>query len=189
MLRFILRTKNPARMPFVYRQPEELSFRHHLPGMIFFFVITFGTLRLAHRLTEPIQTKLGLVGAQIGKNPPWYFIHRDFAEGVSSGIVLLIAWTLAVIFWRRFRPYSSMCIWMPWIWLGGKIANAIIIHRECPGLLDGGPATTSWQTFDSYLEDPEVAFFRTAVLWSGVAMSLVLSWAEHRRRQKQVAMR
>jgi hypothetical protein len=82
-----------------------------------------------------------------------------------------------------------MCIWMPWIWLGGKIAQAVIIHRECPGLLDGGPATTSWQTFDSYLEDPEVAFFRTAVLWSGVAMSLVLSWAEHRRRQKQVAMR
>lgn len=155
--------------------------------MVFLFAVTLGSQMLAHSLTGPIQAKLGLLGAQIGKDPPWYFIHRDFAEGFSSAIALFIAWTLALIYWRRFQTYTPICIWMPWMWLGGKIVKAVIIYRECPGLLAGGSATTSWQTFDSYLEDPQVAFFHTAVLWSGLLMSVVLSWVDRRRRQKLAA--
>lgn len=155
--------------------------------MFFFFGVTLGTLMLAHRLAVPIQTKLGLLGAQIGKDPPWYFIHQDFAEGVSSTIALLIAWTLALIFWRRFPLYTPMCIWMPWMSLAGKIAKAVIIYRECPGLLDGGAATTSWQTFDSYLKSPDISYYEATVRWTGGGLALVLAIAQGvRTRQKSL---
>lgn len=180
-------------MPFVPRQPiwppdEVPSFRSQLPGMIFMLVVTLGAQHLAFELQDEVQAGLGLTGATIGKDPPWYFIHRDFAKGVSSGIALLPAWTLALVFWKRFRIYSAMCVWMPWIWLGGPVSQALIIYRECPGLLlDGSAATISWQTFDSYLEDPDIDFFKSAVLWSAVFMSFVFSWLDWLWRKKQVS--
>lgn len=177
-------------MPFISRQPAgppdpELPNRLHLQGMIFMFVVTLGAQQIACQMQEVVQARLGLVWARIGEAPPWHYIHRDFAQGVSSGGALLLAWTAALLFWKRLQPYSSMCVWMPWFWLGGHVAKACIIFRECPGLLDGGSATTSWKTFDTYIDDPDIAFSHSAVLWSGMAMSIALSWSQNRRRRKQ----
>ena len=81
---------------------------------------------------------------------PWYFIHRDFVDGVCSGIGWLFVLIVAVSYWNKFRNYSFMVVWMSTMTMGYDVYKAIIIYLSCDNLFNVEQAATIWQTFDEY---------------------------------------
>lgn len=122
--------------------------------------------------------RFALHGGSPGDAPPWYFITRDFADGICALGALLLSLLVAVVTWRWWPTYSSMMVWMSLISYGGDIAQSWIIHRACPGLLDGQRITSRWSTFDSYLNDPDISRAQTLVGLCGILLAIGLPLAD-----------
>lgn len=146
--------------------------------MLIFFVVLFGSLYLAFHFQGPVMQRFGWQDENIGTQPPWYFITRDFAEGICSAGAFLLCLGVAVVIWRWWPSYASMMVWMPLIFHGGHIAKGWIIYQSCPGLLDGQRITSRWPTFNSYLGDAGIKNAESLVLFSGVLLAAVLPWAD-----------
>ena len=160
------------------------SFTRELPGMLIFFVVVIGTLHLAHHYREPVMERFALHGGNPGEQPPWYFITRDFAEGICSLGALILSVVVAAITWRWWPSYSSMMVWMPLLWHGGHVAQSWIIYQSCPGLLYGQRSTTPWQTLDSYLHDAGIERAETLIQWSAVILAAALPLADRFVRRR-----
>lgn len=142
--------------------------------MIIFFVVTLGTLTLAHHFQEPVMERFALQGGSPGDAPPWYFITRDFAEGICAFGALLLSLVIAGVTWRWWPSYSSMIVWMSIIWHGGALIQSWIIYQSCPGILDGQRVTERWPTFDSYISDSGIWASKISVLIFAVLLSFAL---------------
>ncbi len=169
----------PEPLPSFVRKSE-------FPGMLIFFIVVLGGQYLAYRLQEPVMQHYGLHGGGPGDAPPWYFITRDFAQGICSLGVLLLSLGIAAATWRWWPGYSGIIIWMSLMYQGGNIAQSWIIYQSCPGLLDGQRITSRWPTFHSYLGDPQVAQARTLVLVAGFVLALALSVASSYLQYKKI---
>lgn len=90
------------------------------------FVIT--CLHHSDALHEFVGGALGMpdVGRP-GENPPFYFIRRDFVDGICAGVAELLAFVLAAATWKRFRQESIFILWFTWLWLSPSISEACII--------------------------------------------------------------
>lgn len=171
--------------------PESLSagMRFELSGMLVSLVVLIGSFYAAHALREPVMQWLGLHGGSPGDAPPWYFITQDFAQGICSGGALVLSLLVAAVMWRRWPSHAVMLVWMPLLWLGQDVARSWIIHQACPGLLDGQRSTTRWPTFQSYLDDPDIAGANTLVMAGALLLSVVLSLVDGHVRRRLAARR
>ena len=142
--------------------------------MLIFFAVAVGSLQLANHFQEPFMERFALQGGSPGDQPPWYFITRDFAEGICALGALSLSIVVAVITWRWWPSYSSMMVWMSFLWNGGHIAKSWIIGQSCPGLLEGQRITSRWHTFDSYLNDQGIARAQTLVWLSAIVIAVGL---------------
>ena len=142
--------------------------------MIIFIVVLLGTLTLAHHFQESVMERFALHGGSPGDAPPWYFITRDFAEGICSFGALFITLAIAGATWRWWPTYSGMMVWMSIIWNGGAILQSWIIYQSCPGILDGQRVTEKWLTFDSYINDSGIWASQIFVLIFAVLLSFLL---------------
>lgn len=160
------------------------SFIRKFSGMLTFFFVILGTQQLAFHFDEPVLEWLGLhSGSQEGE-PPWYFITRDFADGICAFGALLLSLFFAVLTWRWWPTYSSMMVWIVLILYGGDIAQAWIIHQACPGLIDGQRITSRWLTFDSYTYDSDVFRARSLVRFACILLAIGLPLADRYIRRK-----
>ena len=178
----------PIASPMPFRKPEtqeNSSFRQEWPGMLIFFVVMTGMLPLAHHFKEPVMEWLSLKGNTPGQEPPWYFINRDFAEGICSAGALALSLICAASIWRWWPRSAITIVWMSLIWLGGDVAQGWIIFQHCPGLLEGHPSTTRWLTFDSYIGDPLIDGYRTVILLGSVLFSFVLPIVDRHFRKRR----
>ncbi len=149
--------------------------RFEIPGMLVFFVVLMVSLYAAQYFQEPVMQRFALHGGSPGDAPPWYFITRDFAKGLCSGGALLLCVLVAVAMWRRWPSYASLMIWMPLLWQGHDVARSWIIYQACPGLLDGQRITSRWPTYQSYMDDHDIAWARILVMVGAVLLSVILS--------------
>ena len=161
-----------------------LPFIRELPGMFIFFVVILGTQQLAFYFKEPVMGWLNLHGGSPGEEPPWYFITRDFADGICASGALLLSLIVAVVTWRWYPTYSSMIVWMPLISYGGDIAQAWIIHQACPGLIDGQHITSRWLTFDSYFYDADISRAQSLIPFSGILLAIGFPFADRHIRRR-----
>ena len=107
--------------------------------------------------------------ANVGENPPFYFIRRDFVHGISAGVAVFVMLVLAASTWRVNRQDSVIVVFMAWIWCAPSIVEACIICFRCKNLLDAQRATSGWATLDEYLNDPYRRLAFWATLLSGMA--------------------
>lgn len=149
-----------------------------LPGMLVFFIVVLGSLYLAHYFQEPVMQRFALHGGSPGDSPPWYFMTRNFAEGICSAGALLLCLLAAVASWRWWPSYASMMVWMPLLLHGGNITRSWIIYQSCPGLLDGQRITSRWPTYQSYVQDHDIARANLLIMISAVVLALVLPLAD-----------
>ena len=152
--------------------------------MFIFFAVILGTQQLAFHFKEPVMGWLNLHGGSPGEEPPWYFITRDFADGICASGALLLSLIVAVVTWRWYPTYSSMMVWMPLISYGGDIAQAWLIHQACPGIIDGQRITSRWPTFDSYLFDQDISRAQTLFSLIGILLAVGLPLADRYIRRK-----
>ncbi|WP_395734856.1 hypothetical protein [Prosthecobacter sp.] len=174
----------PMNLPPPALEIPSALWRFELPGMILFFVVVIGSQYLAHAFQEPVMQWLGLHGGSPGDEPPWYFITRDFAEGICSAGALLLCVLVAVVAWRWWPSYAVMMVWMPLMWHGGNIGRSWIIYQACPGLLDGQRITTRWLTSQSYTYDHDIAGAKTLGSVSGFLLAIVLSLVSYHVRRR-----
>ena len=163
------------------------SFRQQWPGMLIFFVVLLGGMLISFALQQPVMEWLSLTDGRPGQEPPWYFINRDFAEGICAAGALVLSLTVGVVVWRWWPIYAAMIIWMSLIWLGGHVAKAFIIFQHCPGLLDGQRNTTRWPDFESYINDPLIDGWQIGVILGSFLLSFVMARAGRKRQAAQVA--
>ena len=169
--------------------PQPTSSSGHLyireiTGMLILFVVILGTQQLAFHFEKPVMEWLKLHGGIPGEDPPWYFITRDFADGICASGALLLTLIVAVVMWRWWPTYSIMMVWMPLISYGGDIGRAWIIYQACPGIIDGQRITSRWLTFDSYLYDADISRTHTLVRISSILLAIGLPLADRYIRRK-----
>lgn len=152
--------------------------------MFLFFIVVVGSLYAAYSFQELVMQWFGLHGGSPGDAPPWYFITRDFAQGVCSAGALLLCVLVAVAMWRWWPSYAGMLVWMPLLFLGQDVARSWIIYQACPGLLDGQRTTSRWPTVKSYLFDHDIARAKILVLIGAFLLSFVLSLIEFYVRRR-----
>ncbi|WP_035613655.1 hypothetical protein [Haloferula sp. BvORR071] len=145
--------------------------------MIIFLVTMLGTQQLSFSLREPVMNWLALHDGSPGQEPPWYFINRDFAEGICSSAALALSLLVAALSWRWWPDMAKMMTWFSLISNGGNVAKGWVIYRYCPGLADGQRSTTRWPSFDSYLNDPLIHRLQSMVLWGTMLFFVVLPLA------------
>jgi hypothetical protein len=153
-------------------EPDSPSIRRELVAAALFFSVIIVMMKLAYASQDRVMRFLGFSGDQPGGDPPWYFIHQDFAQGLCAFCALIFTLTIVAFAWKALHRYAWTMIWMTWMMQGGSVLRSWIIYRSCPGLLEGDSATTSWTTFNSYLHDERVAFSHAAVLWSGFLLAI-----------------
>jgi hypothetical protein len=150
---------------------NNISFVRELPGMLILFVVVIGSLKLAYYFEDSVMERFSLIGGSPGEEPPWYFITRDFAEGICAAGALLSCLVVAAVSRRRWPDSSNMMIWMSVLWHGGAIVQSMIIYLYCPGILDGRRVTDRWHTFDSYLYDSGIWLSQTFVMIFAILLS------------------
>ena len=150
---------------------NSVSFVRELPGMLIFFVVVVGSLKLAYYFEDSVMERFSLIGGSPGDEPPWYFITRDFAEGICAAGALLLCLVVAAVSGRWWPDSSNMMIWMSTLCHGGAIVQSLIIYLYCPGILDGRRVTERWHTFDSYLNDSGIWLGQVFVMIFAILLS------------------
>src|SRR5262245_17634857 len=62
-----------------------------------------------------------------GDNPPWYFIRRDYVQGLTMGSLGALCLLLGLLFLRRYPIFGGMLAWQSVIWFGGPAWLALVI--------------------------------------------------------------
>ena len=107
-----------------------------------------------------------------GGDPPFYFIRRDFIQGICMAASQLSVLFVCFVFMKRHPLYSWMTIGMSIIFCGGSIAKLIIIYFKTSNILTPQLSESSWNTFRDYINDPIIWISQGATLFLGLTISL-----------------
>lgn len=123
-------------------------------------------------------------GAQIGIDPPWYFIIMDFYVGIGALIGATLSIALSIAMWKRFPLFSHMNLWMTILWQIQHIALAVYIWIQCTNMFDRAHAVCPWNRFDEYLRNPIKSW--PGLLFMAVAF-LIAMFPPGRKKRRSAA--
>ena len=118
----------------------------------------------------------GVRGDSPGIDPPWYYIRRDFIEGICMTFGAILSFTIAGLTWKSYKLYAWMGIWFTLLWYGPAIWKASVISLRTGHLFDPTLAQTSWADFKTYSSDLLISIGRIAIY----VMVLTLSFLTRR---------
>lgn len=121
------------------------------------------------------------VSVNAGSAPPWYFIGNDLVEGVAAAGAMAILLCVAFVSTRvpDYSRFSRMVAWQAVLWNASKVLWGLVILTHTTSIWDEGRASTTWKTFDVYLNNPA----RQWTLWCGFALALPFVWADWRHNR------
>ena len=103
-----------------------------------------------------------------GDNPPWYFIQRDFFNGITMVLYLILCVAIGLIFELKYQDKQGLyIIGFSLLWASYKIWDVILILFKTQNIFDVTRATTVWKNFDEFTYDP--------ARWIGWGILLILS--------------
>lgn len=121
---------------------------------------------LAGELSRYALERFGFPSDRPGDSPPWYFIRRDYIDGIVMGGIGLLCILIGVLALRHFRIFAEMLIWQTLLSFGGSVWQTMIILLRSDHVMDRALASTTWQSFDAYIADP--------LLWRGKMVLYIL---------------
>lgn len=129
------------------------------------------------------------LGDSPGSNIPWYFIRRDYVEGIVMGVGGLSCVLVGLAFWRLYKSNAGILIAQSIIWFGTSVWRAFVIALRSDHVLSPTLAKTAWSSFKAYEDDP--LFWRGWTVLFTAAMLLTATWlilyVLERRRARRVA--
>jgi hypothetical protein len=146
-------------------------------GLIVFALLCL-VLVIIHRLTlfyiQPyFLHALPLPPAlHIGDDPPWYYIHKHFIEGVAKLVGLVLSIAVCAAAWIFSRRYAWLAVCLSLISYGGYIAESAVIYFRCPNLFDASKAVSAWPTFNDFINDSGLEWAFHLGLLSGLLLLL-----------------
>ena len=143
-------------------------------------VIYYFSLQLGNWLFNHFNTNFNP-----GANPPWYFIRRDFFQGVGclAGFITILGFL--VFTWRRYRLANVPILAFVCIQLVPGVVNGILIYSRCTNFFDFNRAISYWPTFKAYL--PSSVHFNLIGLAVAVALVILIfaiNWKQLRAWRK-----
>lgn len=139
------------------------SARAHLYGALIIagnVALYFAALQVAFQINQELS---GLNPFSPGHKPPFYFLQRDWVEGVVMVLPLLIACVLAGAYYRRAPVYAIIAVTQSFLQYGTKIAVAVVIGLKTSHLFTPGASTSDWPTLAAYHSDPWIWGSKLAV--------------------------
>jgi hypothetical protein len=92
-----------------------------------------------------------------GGGPPFWFLRRDFLDGICAATAMFLATLLVAVTWKLNRRTSFQAFFMAWIWCMPGTLRGLIIWWRCPHLMDPQRAVSPWATSEQLLNDPLIA--------------------------------
>ena len=109
-----------------------------------------------------------------GQVIPWYFIRRDFIEGICRAVEVTVCLLLGLLVWHRYRRYARMLIFLPLLFSGYAIWKLGVILLRTKHVMNPQLAQSSWPSFDAYFNDRLIWTGLPVVLLTGVAVSFLI---------------
>jgi len=134
--------------------------------------IAFFIFALAHatRVEQLVGATLAVPdNAFPGENPPFYFIRRDFVDGICASAAAILMLALSACTWRFYRLESAFVVFLAGLMCAPAIEDVLIISVRCHDLLDARRATSDWATLKEYLYDPFRWFAHSATYFGSAA--------------------
>jgi len=118
-------------------------------------------------------------GGGPGDDRPFWFLRRDFLDGICAATGMLLATVLVAVTSSFNRRASFQAFFMAWIWCMPGTLRGLIIWWRCPHLMDPQRAVSAWATFDQWINDPLIAI----AMWGSLlfALAIVLAFRRHFR--------
>ena len=87
-------------------------------------------------------------------DPPWYFIRHDAIHGLVFLPLAIACVVTILVAMRRKYPQTARNLFGVGLFAFQPVWQLLLIYLNTENLFDRATASTSWTTFDSYLEDP-----------------------------------
>ena len=122
-------------------------------------------------LRSPFRVFVGnVLGVPDHGDSPTRYLQEYVADGVSSGIALLLILVLASLTWKRYPLWTLLTIFTTWVMLASPIAYAVALLWRSLNVVDAKQA-------ESLLRDRSLeGWTHYAGFWSGVAVMTTLSF-------------
>jgi hypothetical protein len=146
--------------------------------ILFIFIITADL-----GLEAPVGRALNMPPPEIGDDPPWYYIQRDFGHGVVSFLELITISLVCLVGWRFARQTAFTLAWVTVIFKLPPAIMSVVIYLRCPSLLSDTTRVSPWPTFDAYMAD-RTEFWVIGVV--GAGLILLLFMARRIMRAKEI---
>jgi hypothetical protein len=142
--------------------------------MVVFFVVygisMFSGPSLASWLGVPLLT--------MGSDTPWYFIRRDFFDGLCLLLGMLVMVTVgAAAWWRNRTPVSSWLYMILLLMLPYGILS-VTIYLRCDHFFDYSSAVCPWPTFEAY------SALKNQLLFGVLGVALLLAFLSLWKRRR-----
>jgi hypothetical protein len=121
---------------------------------------------------------LGAPPLPTGGGPPWDYIRRDFFDGLSRLLGILVLLPFAIVAWRRKWSSTFPLLWLPLLLLPGAIVS-ISIYLQCDHFFDHSSAVCPWPTFEAYMASKGQVTFGT--LGAALLVFAFVTWRKKRR--------
>ena len=122
---------------------------------------------------------LGAPRSAVGGEPPWYFIRRDFFDGLCLLLGMLMMVTVGAAAWWRNRSPVSSWLYMIFLWMLPHGILSVAIYLRCDHFFDYSSAVCPWPTFEAYSALKNQLLF--GALGAAVLLFAVLSLWKRRR--------
>ena len=116
---------------------------------VLFVIIYYLSLQLGNWLWETNSPALS-PDFNPGSNPPWYFIRRDFFQGVGCFAGFIVMLGFLVFTWRRYRPANVPILAITCIQMIPGIFKSVAIYSRCTNFFDYSRAICYWPNFNAY---------------------------------------
>ena len=143
-------------------------------------VIYYFSLQLGNLLWNHFNTNFNP-----GANPPWYFIRRDFFQGIGSLVGFITMLGFLVFTWRRYRAANIPILAITCIEMIPSIVKSVLIYSRCTNFFNFNHAISYWPTFNAY--SPSSVYFNFIGLLVAVGLAIlifVLNWKQLRALRK-----
>ena len=128
--------------------------------MVLYVVIYILCTNLSIYFSQMLEIPSGSPGI----TPPWYFIRRDFIEGICMMFGAILCLTIGSLTWKSYKIYAGIGIWFTLLWYGPNIWKTFVISIRTDHLFDPTLARTSWADFKAYLNDPFIRVGQNVIL-------------------------
>ena len=122
------------------------------------FAIWFTMFSLSLSALPHLFAGLPIKTATPQGEPPWYFISRDFVNFLSATIGVILIFAVLSVFHKRNPNYTTLLLFITILFYGRPLLSRISVLMHTDHLFDPQLATTSWRTFEDYLNDPLKAY-------------------------------